>query len=283
MTTPEGADSKPRSSITGLRPAQAPVLVQSRDNPRFRSALELVQSSRERRKREQTFIEGIHLCAAFLERGLTPHQVLATEGALGHEEVSALWRQAGGEKLLLTPSLFKELSQVEQGVAIAFVIDTPRSALPERIEEAAVYLDRVQDPGNVGAILRTCAAAGVRYLLTSPASAYCWAPKVLRAAMGAHFLVEIFEDVEWPMLEPRLSVPVYSTAARAEQSIWQADLMAPCLWVFGNEGAGVSDAIGAAIARRLHIPISEQVESLNVAAAVAVTLFEQRRQQSLER
>ncbi len=257
------------------------MLIQSKDNPRFRAALELVQSSRERRKRQQTFIEGIHLCRSFLEQGNTPIQVFATQASVELAEVASLWRVGGADSILLSPALFRELSQVEHGPAIAFVINTPHSALPERVTSASVYLDRVQDPGNVGAILRCCAAAGVVNLFTSAGCAFCWSPKVLRSAMGAHFQVKIFEGVDWPDLRARLRLASLATAAGSATPIWRADLQAPVLWLFGNEGAGLAPAILRSVDRLVSIPMQAEVESLNVASAVAICLFEQRRQQSL--
>ena len=262
-----------------LRPVATPSLVQSKDNPRFRAALDLVQSSRERRKRQQTFIEGIHLCRSFVERGSAPLQVFATQSGLEHPEVAALWQRFDAEHVILAPALFRELSQVDHGPAIAYVIETPRADLPEVITQTSVYLDRVQDPGNVGAILRCCAAAGIANLFTSSGTAFCWSPKVLRAAMGAHFMVNIFEGVDWSQLQPKLQIASIATAADAPQTIWQADLSAPSIWLFGNEGAGLEPQIHGSVGRWLSIPIQTQVESLNVANATAICLFEQLRQQ----
>jgi RNA methyltransferase, TrmH family len=253
--------------------------IQSHDNAKFKAVLELIHSSRERRKRRQTFIEGIHLCAAYLERFGAPVLIVVTETALANPQVAPLLGPRGTPLLQLNAALFRELSQVQHGIGIAYVIATPHSALPERISQTTVYLDQVQDPGNVGTILRTCAAAGVRRLIASPGTAYCWAPKVVRAAMGAHFLIDIHEGVNWPQLQPCIAVPTMSTVMGAKLSLWQADLRAPCLWLFGNEGAGLSPAIQAQVQNQLMVPIDPTVESLNVAAAVAICLFEQRRQQ----
>lgn len=262
-----------------LRPIITPGLVQSKDNPRFRAALDLVHSSRERRKQQQTFIEGIHLCRTFVEQGSAPRQVFATQASLEHPEVAVLWQQPDVEHILLSPGLFRELSQVDHGQAIAFVIDTPKSELPAVVDQSSVYVDRVQDPGNVGAILRCCAAAGVVNLFTSSGTAFCWSPKVLRSAMGAHFLINIFEGVAWSDLQPRLRIASLATAADAPGSIWQTDLRAPCIWLFGNEGAGLEQSIRSTVGSWVSIPIQARVESLNVANAAAICLFEQRRQQ----
>ena len=266
-----------------LRAVSSPVLIQSRENPRFRTALDLVQSSRERRKRQQTFIEGIHLCRAFLERGSRPLQMFATQASLENPQVDQLWQVIEAERVLLTPALFRELSQVEHGPAIAYVIETPQASLPETVSQSSVYLDRIQDPGNVGSILRSCAAAGVSNLFASPGTAFCWSPKVLRSAMGAHFLINIHEGVAWRDLHPRLRLNSLATAADAADIIWKSDLRSPCIWLFGNEGAGLEPGIRATVQSWVSIPIQTQVESLNVASAVAICLFEQRRQQSSKR
>ena len=108
-------------------------LIQSRENPRFRLLLDLVNSSRERRKRHQTFIEGIHLCQAFGAQGGVPVQVISTEAGMSHAEVRPLLLADAAELTVLTPALFRELSQVKNGVALAYVITTPSQVLPERI------------------------------------------------------------------------------------------------------------------------------------------------------
>ena len=147
-----------------------------------------------------------------------------------------------------------------------------------RLDTDAVILDRVQDPGNVGAILRTAAAAGVTRVLTTPGTAWCWAPKVLRAAMGAHFALAIHESHAWEALLPLLRVPLAGTLAHGGGSLFDQDLVAACAWVFGSEGDGLDAAIAQRLDWRVTIPQARTVESLNVAAAAAICLFEQRRQ-----
>jgi RNA methyltransferase, TrmH family len=182
--------------------------------------------------------------------------------------------------VIVADGLFKSISTLQNGPGIAFAIDTPAPALPSSIDRDAVYLDRVQDPGNVGTILRTCAAAGVQVVLTAPGTAFCWSPKVLRAAMGAHFHLSIHEAVPWHVVSPRLKVEAVGTRAGNAESVFDADLAAPTLWLFGNEGEGLSSEASGSVGCWLRIPQEAGVESLNVAAAVAVCLFEQRRQRA---
>ncbi len=253
----------------------------SRDNPFYRGAVQLVQSARERKRERASFIEGVHLCTAFRARHGAPRRAFLTEPALADPEVRAAIDALGDRVAVIPAPMFAALSQVAEGVQLGFVIDTPEPALPDRIDDDCVYLDRLQDPGNVGTIVRTCAATGVRRVVTAPDTAFCWSPKVLRAAMGAHFHLDIHEGVDWEVLRPRLAVPCTVARADAPISLWQADLAGPRLWVFGNEGAGISASVALTADLALAIPQSSAVESLNVAIAAAVCLFEQARQRSV--
>ena len=263
--------------------------IRSRDNPAFKQLLRITASARERRQLGVSFIEGIHLCESYLGRFGAPRQVVHTEAALADPQVRALVDAAlgdpnsrtdllGGRCVELGDGLFGELSQVEHGIGIAYVIDTPADHLPQVLDSDALYLDALQDPGNVGTILRTCAAVGVHRVITAPGTAWCWSPKVLRAGMGAHFALEIHESIPWEKVLARLRVPVMATAAQARQTIWQADLRGPRLWLFGSEGSGLDLERQAPGLAWVSIPQRPAIESLNVAVAAAVCLFEQLRQ-----
>lgn len=250
----------------------------SRDNPLFRELLGLAESARERRRQGASLIEGIHLCEAYLDRHGAPRTAAVAESARDMPEVARLTARLERAPALLSDSLFKAISAVEHGVGIAFVVDTPRPALPETLETDAVYLDRLQDPGNVGTILRTCAATGIRRVLTAPGTAWCWSPKVVRAGMGAHFHLEIHESVAWPELASRLRIGVLATTAAGAVPLYRADLRPPGLWLFGREGEGIAPELLSAVQTRVAIPQEPAVESLNVGVAAAVCLYEQLRQ-----
>jgi len=266
--------------------------IASRDNPLYRQLLRVVESARERRTLGVSFLEGVHLCEAYLAGGGVPRLCVVGAGAREHPEVAPLLARAqaagppsglpgfDGGVCELADGLFRTLSQVASGVGLAFVIDTPRAELPARIARDTVYLDGLQDPGNVGTILRSCAAAGVGLVITAPATAWCWSPKVLRAAMGAHFALVVVESVPWEAIAARLAVGAIATSPHAAESLWEVDLRGPALWRFGTEGRGLDAAQVTAGTRWLRIPQHPGVESMNVAAAVAVCLFEQRRQRS---
>lgn len=261
----------------------APRRISSRDNPLVRELGELAHSARERRRTGRTLLEGVHLCEAWLQRHGAPRQAIVSETGLCHREVGPLLQRHGLVPVVLTDALFATVSTVEHGVGLAFAVDVPRPSLPASIDGDAVYLDRIQDPGNAGTVLRSCAAAGVRTVLTAPGSAACWAPRVLRAGMGAHFHLSLHEAVPWSTVRSRLAVTPVGTRVQQAESLFDTDLRAPVLWLLGNEGEGLSAEIEADVVRWVRIPQAEGVESLNVAAAAAVCLFEQRRQRLADR
>lgn len=257
--------------------------ISSRDNSTFRELAELAHSARERRRLGRSVLEGVHLCEAWLQRHGPPRAAVATAAGLAHPEVTPLLARYGVAPLELADELFASVSTLQHGIGLAFVVDTPRPGLPASIEHDAIYLDRIQDPGNVGTLLRSGAAAGIGTVLTAPGTAWCWSPKVLRAGMGAHFHLSIHESVPWSALRGRLAVEPLGTRAVGAASLFELDLRAPTLWLLGNEGEGLSAEIAADVSRWVRIPQAPGVESMNVAAAAAVCLFEQRRQRGAVR
>ena len=252
--------------------------IASRDNPLFRELLLLATSTRERKRQGASLVEGIHLCQAFVDRHGMPRQAVVADSAVVHPEVRALLERLPQPPVCLSDALFGALSAVEHGVGLAFVVETPRPVLPDRLDTDCVYLDGLQDPGNVGTILRTCAAAGVQRVLTAPGTAWCWSPKVLRAGMGAHFHLDLHEAVPWEDFAARLAVPVFGATADGAEPLYAVDLRPSCAWVFGREGEGLSPRVLDAVRLRVAIPQAPAVESLNVGVAAAICLYEQLRQ-----
>lgn len=256
-------------------------------NERFRRLLELTASARERRRHGLTVIEGVHLVQAWLERfgaEAAQAQVFVPRRGLASREVGALLGRFPTAPTVLDDRLFARASQVEHGNGPLAIVPTPRPELPQRLEEDAVYLDRIQDPGNVGSILRTCAAVGVWRVVTSPGTAFCWSPKVLRAGMGAHFHLRIHEGVEAGTLRERAAMPVRAAESGAGVSLYEVDLRQPCLWLFGNEGQGLDAVLrNWPAVSPVGIPQTQAIESLNVGVAAAVCLYEQLRQRTAAR
>jgi TrmH family RNA methyltransferase len=262
--------------------------VSSRDNPFYKDLKQLATSSQARRKAGRSLLDGVHLCQSWLDlKGLPAHCVVS-EAALANPEVAAIVGRVEGGRgpvTALPDALFGAISQVENGIHLMFVVDTPTPRVPAALNESAVLLDGVQDPGNVGSILRSAGAAGIKQVWCSPGTAFCWSPKVLRAAMGAHFVLEIFENADLPALVRGAQVPVLATSGYAADSLYDPalDLAGPVAWVLGHEGQGVSDELLNLASRRVAVPHAGQVESLNVAACAAVCFFEQLRQSRQQR
>lgn len=251
--------------------------VASADNPRFRLLLALATRARERRRQRATILEGPHLLEAYLERIGRPRTVFVPANAA--PAIARLACDSGAEVVALAAPLFARASQVIEGPGPLAIIPVPAPTLPAAIDADLVYLDRIQDPGNVGSILRSAAALGVPRIVAAPGTASCWAPKVLRAAQGAHFALDIHEDVAWEELAPRVRMAIRHAAADAAQRIDQAELRAPSAWVFGSEGGGIAASIRASAPEAaLAIPQAAGVESLNVGIAAAICLYEQARQ-----
>ena len=255
--------------------------ITSRDNPFYKELKQLAASSQARRKAGTSLLDGVHLCQAYLDlRGMPLHCVVS-EGALSNDEVAGVVRRCETAHVHVTAlpdALFGAISQVEHGVNLMFLTETPRPGKPESLVESAVLLDGVQDPGNVGSILRSAAAAGIRRVYCSSGTAFCWSPKVLRAAMGAHFVLDIFENVDLAVLVRGSKIAVLATSGYAEERLYDVDLRQPVAWLLGHEGQGVAGDLLALATHRVVIPHAGQVESLNVAACAAVCFFEQLRQ-----
>lgn len=258
--------------------------ITSRDNPLYKRLKALAASTHHQKKSGQALLEGFHLASAYLDVAGQPETCVVTDGALRHDEAQAIVARVDAQRIVTLPdALFGQLSNVVNGVGMLFVVSKLCAPLPERVDTTCIVLDGVQDAGNVGSILRSAAAAGVKQVFCAPGTAYAWSSKVLRSGMGAHFLLDVHEDVEAATLMPRLAVPAVMTDSHAPQALYDRDLAGPIAWIFGNEGAGVSAAWRAAVAYRLTIPQPGGMESLNVAAAAAICLFEQCRQQRISR
>lgn len=257
--------------------------ISSRENPLYKELKLLASSSQARRKAGRTLLDGVHLCHAYLQQvGLPPFCVIS-EGSAAHPEVETIVRrcEAGRVQCIMLPdALYQALSQVEHGIGLLFVIDTPRAQTPQAITRSAVLLDNLQDPGNLGSILRSAAAAGIEDVYCSRSTAFAWSPKVLRAGMGAHFLINICENLDLAELMRNACVPILATSSHADRRIYDVDLKRPVAWLFGHEGQGVSPELLELATHQVSIPHLGAVESLNVAASAAVCFFEQVRQKT---
>jgi TrmH family RNA methyltransferase len=252
-------------------------------NAGFRSWLRLATQPRAVAEQGRSLAEGLHLAQAAAAADVAVEAVLLRRGCRDAEALR--WCDefvAGGAAgFELAAGLYDRLSPVQHGAGLLLLIVVPRFPLPSRAAEDLVYLDGVQDPGNAGTLLRTAAAARIGAVLAGPSTAALWAPKTLRAGQGAQFRLRIHEQVPAGALPGLLDGDWIGADAAGGEPLWTAVLPdGPIGWIFGAEGAGLSVAARAVCGRRVMIPVDDAVESLNVAAAAAICLFERRRRLS---
>jgi TrmH family RNA methyltransferase len=246
-------------------------VITSRDNPLLVKLRRLARESGATRKLGAVWLEGEHLCRAALARGVRPRAAVLSASA-SRDPAWAELARAAGRVHVVADALWKGLSTLESPAPLGFVLDLPTAAALQP-DAPTVVLDRVQDAGNVGSILRSAAALGVSQVVALTGTAGLWTPKVLRAAMGAHFALRLL-DAQPPHALDALRVPLLATSSHDGVALPGAALPWPCAWVFGHEGQGVQPALMARAAMALRIPQPGGEESLNVAAAAAICLYE---------
>ncbi len=246
--------------------------IQSRDNLFFKQLKKLAESGRERRKTGQTLLDGVHLVTAY-EAVFGPLSTLVVaETALAGGEVAEFVQ--GRDLIVLSDALLRELALVDTPSGLLAVAPIPHGSSAVNPENDAILLDGVQDPGNVGTLLRTAAAAGIRQALLGPGCAAAWSPKVLRAGQGAHFVLEIHESADLATFMASYRGTTAVTCLDGASPLYEARWNGPVAWVFGAEGQGVQRHLLDLAQLRIKIPMPGAVESLNVGAAAAICLFE---------
>lgn len=258
--------------------------ISSRDNPQLKAIKRLSQSSNNYKELGQVWLEGEHLCDAFLKTQPNPgiHLQKAVMSISSKPQWMALveayasqgLRDGTCEAVVLPDALFEHISGLPSSGGLGFVLGLPAQVRPIDKTAHTLVLDRVQDAGNVGSMLRSAAAFGVTQVLSLQGTALLWSPKVLRAAMGAHFSLHLMEGLNSDDIA--LDVPILATHVQLGEMlhVLQAtkSISNPCAWVFGHEGQGVCEGLLGKAAQRVKIWQAGQ-ESLNVAAAAAVCLY----------
>jgi TrmH family RNA methyltransferase len=245
-----------------------PQLISSRENALLKDLRRLAQDSTAYRKQHRVWIEGDHLCRAALARGVQPALAVFPESTWPQARTE--WGTAAAKTVLGADALFAGISGLESPATMAFVLDLPAAPALDPLA-ASVILDRVQDAGNVGAILRSAGAFGFRQVIALKGTAALWSPKVLRSGMGAHFGLRLIESVE-PAALDALAVPILMTSSHHGDFLHQAKLPWPCAWALGHEGQGVGDEVGSRSSQAVRIAQPGGEESLNVSGAAAICL-----------
>jgi len=251
--------------------------IQSRDNPLFKELVKLGGAGRQRGKAGQTLLDGAHLLAAYLDAGKQPQHILLNAAALHDAEITVLLERAAGVPTTqLDDRLFAELSELKTPTGILALIDIPNPTVMQ--SNFALLLEDIQDPGNLGSMLRSAAAAGCDAVFLSTGCADAWSPKVLRAAMGGHFALNIHERQDLQGVAKAFPGMLLAACLQSKRSLYDCDLRGKAAFLVGNEGAGLSDGLLNLATQTIAIPMAGKIESLNVAAATAICLFEAVRQ-----
>jgi len=253
------------------------VRIASRDNALLMRVRRLHATPDAYRRLGSVWLEGDHLVRAALARGWPLQELLVAAARADDPALQPLWSRVPKLRVV-DDALWSGLGALSSKAPLAALVAWPGER-PVQPRRRSVVLDRVQDAGNLGSILRSAAAFGVAQVVALKGCAALWSPKVMRAAMGAHFALHLVEGADESALD-RLDVPLLATSSHGAVSLLDATLPDPCAWVLGHEGQGVAPALLQRCAQRVGIPQPGGEESLNVAAAAAVCLYEAMRQRA---
>lgn len=242
--------------------------ISSRDNAFVKELRRLSRESGMYRKLGHVWLEGDHLCRAALTRGLKPKVAVFSRSFWPETPVE--WAQAASKVVVIDDALFADISGLESPARMGYVMPWAVN-MDLRPDAATIVLDRVQDAGNVGSILRSASAFGFKQVVAMKGTAALWSQKVLRAGMGAHFALHLVEGVE-PSALQALNVPLLVTSSHRGDLIHESNLPWPCAWAMGHEGQGVGEAVEALATQHVRIAQPGGEESLNVGAAAAICL-----------
>jgi RNA methyltransferase, TrmH family len=248
----------------------------SRDNPVFKYLNKLADNARERRAEGKTLLDGVHLIESYCEVFGEPELVIIPEGKSSAEANTLMQRLEHVNTMMLPTLMFAELTPVASSTGILALVKTPQIAVPSTVN-FALMLEDIQDPGNLGSMLRTALGAGVDAVYLSKGCTDAWSPKALRGGQGAQFNLPIIEGADLLETIRNFAGNTYATTMSGE-SLYAQDLTQATAFIIGNEGAGLSAKVLAAASRPISIPMHASLESLNAAAAAAICLFERRRQ-----
>ena len=262
--------------------------ISSKENPLFKEIRHLQAVGPKGQKARfisgQTLLEGIHLVQAWVGNPALRFLITSEVGLQNPEIAQAVYDHVEicpeTRIYQLDKGLWGLLSDLVNAPHIAGLLDLPQSALAPQQSIATlpgdvIILDRIQDAGNLGSILRTAAATGFTQVIALSGCAHLWSSKVLRAGMGAHRLLDLYEGWSYQQVLSAVTAPLLAATAGGELDIFnmRKELIHPVAWVMGSEGQGISDDLMAQ-AKGVSIPIDPRVESLNVSAAAAICLFE---------
>lgn len=257
--------------------------ISSRQNNLVKELKRLADNKRARLETGLVLSEGDHLLCTMLDAGVRPTLIaLAARIADNSSMQHLLQRCVSARCVVIDDAIFDQIAPSESPAGLLAL--SPLQASKSKPDEAAdtLVLESVQDPGNVGSLIRTAVAAGVRQIVLSAGCADVWSPRCLRAAQGAQWLADIYTDQSVSEFLASYRGDVAATVLEGGENLYAQSLKQPVAWLFGNEGQGLSQGLADSANRRVTIPMPGAMESLNVNAAAAICLFEQVRQRQIK-
>ena len=253
--------------------------ISSAQNPLVKKLVQLSKKQSFRNKQNLTIVEGVHLAGEWLKTYGSPDicVFLSSSKSIEVKQIVQKCKDLNTEIIEIEQEIYAKISPVVEGVGIFFVVKKPEFQ-SVNFQKDMIILEKIQDPGNLGTILRSAVGFGVKQIICSKGTVSAWSPKVLRAGMGAHFKLQIFENQDLSEVISKIETPIFATSLQAEKMIYDEDFTVKTAWIFGNEGSGVSKEVLSKVKKKVIIPQIGEIESLNVAMAATVCLSEQSRQ-----
>jgi len=258
-------------------------MITSSQNPKIKLVRALAGRPKERRENDAFLAEGVRLVEEAFLSGWDFRFILYTDGLSqrGQDLVRKLIAK-GVDVEPVAANLLQSVTETEtpQGILAVLALDLPGSRLPAAQPTFVLIPDQIRDPGNLGTLLRTAAAAGAEAVYIPPETTDPFAPKAVRAGMGAHFRLPI-QLLTWLEIRSRVAgLSVYLSDAGGEKSCWEVDFRSPTAMIIGGEADGASEHARELATATIRIPMPGSMESLNAGAAGAVLMFEVVRQRS---
>lgn len=255
--------------------------IESAHNQEIKHLVKLVSQNRYRQRHHVAILEGLHLIETFIQAGYTIQNMYVPHSRISEPHIQTLMTKVTNDKIILIAdhliAKISDLTESHEPIALVDVINHHTISQNQDV----VLLERIQDPGNVGTILRTALASGISQIVLSKDCCDVWSPKVVRAAMGAHAFLNILTVPRLTEWITGYTCNIYATVLSSEScNLYDLDLQQPAGWLFGNEGSGLSAEILQVVTQHVRIPMAGATESLNVAMAATVCLFEQFRQRN---
>ncbi len=253
-------------------------VIRSKNNARVKTWIRLAADAKERRRRGLALIEGIHLVETLLSLGRSPVNLIVSESAAVRLEIGRIIERASLEPVVLADAVFNRIAGTDTPVGIAAEIEFSETKVDPAMSASCLFLDGIQDAGNIGTLLRSAAAFGVPDVMLGRGCADPWSPKALRAGMGGQFSLRIAASTDLAGDIRRFGDQSICTVVQGGAPVESIDLTGRIGWIFGGEGSGISDEVAALATLKATIVMPGGAESLNVAASAAICLYERSRQ-----